>query len=80
MSTGRIIFVSSGFRICSSAILVSVAIVYGKSVVFAILIGTFLSLAVVIAGATITFAHSSNCGNGCIVPVIGCSVLTGIAA
>ena len=80
MSTGRIIFVSPGFRICSWAILVSVAIVYGKSVVLAIFIGTFLSLAVVFAGATITFAHSSNCGKGCIVPVIECSILTGIVA
>ena len=69
-----------GFQVCSSAILVSVAIVYGKSLVLAILIGTFLSLAVVIAGATITFAHSSNCGKGCIVPVIECSILTGIVA
>ena len=40
-STGRIIFVSSGFKTCNSATLVSVAIVYGKSVVLAILIGNF---------------------------------------
>ena len=32
--------------------------------VFAIFIATRLSRAVVIAGATISFAFSSNCGNG----------------
>ena len=46
----------------------------------AIYIATFLCLAVVIVGATIDFEHSSNCGRGCIVPVIGCSVLTGMEA
>ena len=60
MSTGRIVFVSSGLSICSSAILVSVAIVYGKSVVLATFIATFFPLAVVIAGATISFEDSSN--------------------
>ena len=53
MLTGRITFVSSGFKICNSATLVSVAIVYGKSVVLAILVGTFLSQAVVIAVVSI---------------------------
>ena len=81
MSTGRIIFVSSCSRICDSDIVVSVAIVYGKSIVLAIFIATFFSLAgAVIAGATINFEHSSNRGRGWIVPVIGCSVLTGIVA
>ena len=51
-----------------------------ESVVLAILIGIYLFLAVVIAEATITFAHSSNCGRGCIVPVIEWSILTGIVA
>ena len=41
MSTGRIIFVSSGLSVCSSVILVSAAIVYGKSVVLATFIATF---------------------------------------
>ena len=69
-STGRIIFVSSGFSICSSATLVSAGLGLGKSVVLAICIATFLSQAVVIAGAIISFEHSSNCGRGWIVPVI----------
>ena len=46
----------------------------------ATLIATFLLLAVVIAGATISFEFSSNCGRGWIVPVMVCSVVTGIAA
>ena len=70
MSTGQIIFVSSGLKICNFAKLVSALIALGKSDVLAIFMATFLSLAVVIAGATISFAHSSNCGWGCIVPVI----------
>ena len=62
--TGRIIFVFSGFKTCNSATLVSAAVMYGKSVVLAIFIAALLSLAIVIAGATTSFAHSSNCGRG----------------
>ena len=35
----------------------------------AFLMVTLLSISVVIAGATISFAHSSTCGSGCTVPV-----------
>ena len=41
----------------------------------AIFIATQLSRAVVIAGATMSFAFSSNCGRGWTVPVIGWSLL-----
>ena len=34
----------------------------------------FLSLAVIIARAMTNFEHSSNCGRGWMVPIIGCSV------
>ena len=43
--------------------------------VFAIFIATRLSRVVVIAGATMSFAFSSNCGKGWTVPVIGWSLL-----
>ena len=59
MSSGRIDFVSSGLRLCSSANLVFGVRVYGKSVVLAILTA-FLSRAVVMAGAKMSFADSSN--------------------
>ena len=80
ISTGRIIFVSFGLSICSSAILVLEAIVYGKSVMLVTFIATFFSLAVVFAGATISFEDSSNWGRGWMVAVIGVSLLTGMDA
>ena len=45
-------------------------------------IGNFVgySLAVDIAGATMSLAHSSNLGRSCNVPIFGCSLLTGIDA
>ena len=49
-----------------------------KSVVLAILMVTHLSLAILILGASMSFTDSSNCCTGCIVPVIGLSLLTGI--
>ena len=78
MSPGRISIVSSVSRICNPANLVLGVTVQGISVVFAILMATRLSLAVVITGATVSFARWSNCGRGCTVPVIGWSLLTDV--
>ena len=41
-----------------------------------IFIATRFSRAVVIAGATMSVAVSSNCGRGCTVPVVGWPLLT----
>ena len=68
-SMGRICFVSSGLRICSSASLVSFFIVCGKSVRLAIRIMILLLWAVANAGATMMVTVPSNCGKGCTSPV-----------
>ena len=67
---GRICFVSSGLSIWSFANLVWFFIVRGKSVKLAILMFILLLWAVASAGVTIMVPVSSNCGSGCIAPVM----------
>ena len=57
MSTGQKDFVSSGFNFCKSSSLVLCVIMQKTSVVIASLMATSLPPVVVIAGATMRFAH-----------------------
>ena len=70
VSIGRICVVSSGLSIRSSAILVWLFMVYGNLVRLTIMMLMRLLWAEASAGATMMFVVSSNCGDGCIAPVI----------